>query len=50
MKEISDAGAVGNKDNRCVKFNMLALYEEQGLERGTDGILGLSPNRDPENK
>jgi len=29
---------------------MLVLYEEEGLEHGTDGILGLSPNSEPENK
>jgi hypothetical protein len=33
----------------CTRFNFLASYEAKGIEQNADGILGLSPNRDPSN-
>jgi hypothetical protein len=37
-------------DNKCSKFKFLALYKAQGLGKGSDGILGLSPHKDPSKK
>lgn len=37
-----------NKKNitgHCSRVTFLALYEAKGLENGTDGILGLSPDK-----
>ena len=34
----------------CTSFQILAAYEEKGIESGTDGILGLSPNREQQNQ
>ena len=31
--------------SKCAPFEFLALYKAEGLEEGTDGILGLSPQK-----
>ena len=33
----------------CTEFQLLAAYEESGIEQSADGILGLSPNREQQN-
>ena len=35
------------KENKCANFQFLALYKSQGLGKKSDGILGLSPHKDP---
>jgi len=38
------------KKQKCALFEFLALYQAQGLGRGSDGILGLSPHKDVRKK
>jgi hypothetical protein len=35
---------VAENHGRCSRVSFLALYEAKGLEKGEDGILGLSPD------
>ena len=36
--------------NRCFRMDFLALYEWQGLYNNTDGVLGLSPLKQVDEK
>jgi len=38
------------KENKCTPFQFLALYKAEGCEEGTDGILGLSPRKNDDNR
>lgn len=38
------------KQSKCALFQFLALYKSQGLGHQSDGILGLSPHKDPSKK
>ena len=35
------------KDDWCFNMNLIALEQAQGLHNATNGILGLSPKKDP---
>jgi hypothetical protein len=39
-----DLSCVADSHSSCGRVSFLALYEAKGLEKGEDGILGLSPD------
>lgn len=46
---MEDNICLGGGSDVCTTFQILAAYDEKGIESGADGILGLSPNREQQN-